>query len=200
MVRSEPDPGHVVIIQGHPDPEGGHLCHALADAYAEGAVTAGHRVTRIDVAGLDFPMLRSQAEFLSAPLPQSLVPARDAILAAGHIVIVFPLWLGSMPAFLKAFLENLMRPGIGFSYSKTGMPKKLLSGRSARIVATMSTPAFIYRWLFFANGIRSLKRDILGFVGFSPVRQSLFGRVEKVGDARRKTWLVTMRRLGQKLR
>jgi putative NADPH-quinone reductase len=27
----------IVIIQGHPDPAGGHLCHALADAYAAGA-------------------------------------------------------------------------------------------------------------------------------------------------------------------
>jgi hypothetical protein len=29
------------IIQGHPDPAGNHLLHAMADAYAEAAVTAG---------------------------------------------------------------------------------------------------------------------------------------------------------------
>jgi len=34
----------VAIIQGHPDPAGGHFGHALADAYAEGALAAGHAV------------------------------------------------------------------------------------------------------------------------------------------------------------
>jgi putative NADPH-quinone reductase len=190
----------VVIIQGHPDPGGKHLCHALADAYAEGAAEAGHHVTRIEVATLDFPMLKSQAEFESEPLPRSLVPSRDAIMAANHIVIVFPLWLGTTPAILKAFLENLMRPGIGFSYRKDGMPKKLLTGRSARIIVTMGMPAWLYRWYFFSHGVRNLKRNILRFVGIAPIRQSLLGGVEQAGEARRKRWLVAMRQLGQKLR
>jgi len=52
----------VVVIQGHPDPAGGHLCHALADAYASGAVSGGHNAERIEVAQLDFPVLRSATE------------------------------------------------------------------------------------------------------------------------------------------
>ena len=31
----------IVIIQGHPDPEAGHLCHALADAYDTVLVECG---------------------------------------------------------------------------------------------------------------------------------------------------------------
>ena len=31
-------PKRIAIIQGHPDPGGGHLCHTLADGYAEGVV------------------------------------------------------------------------------------------------------------------------------------------------------------------
>ena len=53
-------PRRVTIIQGHPDPAGNHLCHALADAYAEGAAVAGHEITRIEVARFDFPILRTQ--------------------------------------------------------------------------------------------------------------------------------------------
>lgn len=29
----------IVIIQGHPDPVGGHLCHGLADSYAKAKAT-----------------------------------------------------------------------------------------------------------------------------------------------------------------
>ena len=39
---------------------------------------------------------------------------------------------------------------------------------------------------------------ILGFVGVSPVRSTIFGRVEAVGDGRRRAWLGEAERLGRK--
>ena len=33
----------ILVIQGHPDPAGGHLCHALAEAYVDAARAAGHQ-------------------------------------------------------------------------------------------------------------------------------------------------------------
>jgi len=49
----------IAIIQGHPDPTGGHLCHGLAAAYRAGAESSAHEVRTIDVAQLDFPLIRS---------------------------------------------------------------------------------------------------------------------------------------------
>ncbi len=74
----------VAIIQGHPDPAGNRFCHALADADAEGAALAGHEVSRIEVARIDFPILRTQKDFETHQLPAVLVPAHDAIVAAQH--------------------------------------------------------------------------------------------------------------------
>ena len=34
----------IALIQGHPTSSGGHFCHALAEAYAEGAFAGGHQV------------------------------------------------------------------------------------------------------------------------------------------------------------
>jgi putative NADPH-quinone reductase len=189
-------PHRVVIIQGHPDPAGHHLCHGLADAYAEGAAAAGNAVSRVDLAKLDIPVLRSQAEFESGNLPSSLNAARDAIVSADHIVLVFPLWLGTMPALVKAFLEQVMRPGVAFAYQTKGLPKKLLRGRSARIIVTMGMPALAYRWFFFAHAMRALNRNVLGFVGISPIRTSLFGMVENASEEKRQSWLGQMRSLG----
>jgi putative NADPH-quinone reductase len=191
-------PRRVVIIQGHPDSARRHFCHSLADAYAEGAAAGGNSVTRIDVANLDFPMLRSQTEFESGTLPESLNGARDAIVSADHIVLVFPLWLGTMPALVKSFLEQIMRPGIAFAYQSKGLPRKLLTGRSARIVVTMGMPAFAYRFYFFAHAMRALNRNILGFVGIGPIRTTLFGMVSDATDARRRRWLAQMRTLGRR--
>lgn len=71
-------PRRVAMIQGHPDPAGKHLCHALADASAEGAIAAGHQVARIERAQLDFPSLRTQQDCEIGQIPATLAPARDA--------------------------------------------------------------------------------------------------------------------------
>src|SRR6202521_6263600 len=102
-------PCSIAIIQGHPDSSRRHLCHALADAYADAAAQAGHSVSRFEIAGIEFPLLRTQEEFNSGTPPTSLKPAVDAIVAADHIVLVFPLCLGTMPALVKGFLEQVMR-------------------------------------------------------------------------------------------
>lgn len=189
----------VTILQGHPDPGGKRLCHALADAYAEGAAAARHDVMRIELGRLDFPLLRTQQDFETGELPQTLVPARDALLSSRHLVIVFPLWHGTMPALLKAFLEQVMRPGVAFEYREHGFPRRLLTGRSARLVVTMGMPALIYRWYFRAHGVRGLERSILGFAGMKPVRESLFGMVHAADEARRRRWIDQMRGYGGRL-
>lgn len=186
----------VVVIQGHPDPAGGHLCHALADAYASGAASGGHAVERIEVARLEFPMLRSASEFESGTVPPDIKAAQDAIMRADHLVLVYPLWLGTMPALFKAFLEQSFRPG--FALDTDGNWDELLAGKSARIVVTMGMPALFYRWYYGAHSLKSLERNILGFVGIAPIRETLFGGVEAVSDAKRAKWLSKMEALGRK--
>jgi putative NADPH-quinone reductase len=188
----------VAVIQGHPDPAAGHLGHALAEAYAQGAARGGHDVRRIEVARLDFPLLRSEAEFATNDPPPGLMEAQAAVLWADHYAIFFPLWLGTMPALLKAFLEQVLRPGLTFEYSPRGFPKGLLGGKSARIVVTMGMPAFLYRWYFGAFGVRVLERSILGFTGVGPIRRTLLGGVAAADEAKRKRWIDSMGEFGRR--
>jgi len=194
-------PRRILIVLGHPDGNPKRLCRALADAYAEGARSGGHRVRLVDIATLDFPILRTMEEFAGQPLPVTLEDAAQAIREAEHIVFVFPLWLGTMPALLKAFLEQVMRPGVAFAYpegGKGGFAKTLLKGRSARVIVTMGMPASFYRLWYLGHGIAGMRRNILNFVGIGPVRETLFGMVETVGDDRREKWLAKMRALGRR--
>ena len=132
-------PRRILLIQGHPDPAGGHLCHALAQAYADGAREAGHELRLVDVAQLDFPLLRSQKEWHEGALPPALAPAQQDILWAQHLEFFFPLWMGDMPALLKGFLEQVARPGFAFKREGRGpMDAKGLTGRSGRVVVTYS--------------------------------------------------------------
>ncbi|MDZ7583196.1 MAG: NAD(P)H-dependent oxidoreductase [Thiobacillus sp.] len=188
---------HILLIQSHPDTSRRHLCHALEDAYFQGATAAGHEVRRIDVATLDFPLLRSQHEWEQGELPPGLAPAQDAIKWAGHLVLFFPLWLGDMPALLKGFLEQVARPGFAFSReAKNPLAAKGLTGRSARVVVTMGMPATVYRWYFRAHSLRSLERNILGFVGIAPVHETLIGMVANMEPEPAKKWLAKLEKLG----
>jgi putative NADPH-quinone reductase len=188
----------ITIIQGHPDAQARHFDHALADEYAKGCEDGGHEVRRIEVAQLQFPLLRTKEEFEKDRPPDSITEAQDAIAWADHLVIIYPLWFGSMPALLDAFFEQTFRPGFAFEYDEPGrFPKKRLTGKSARIVVTMGMPAFVYRWFFLSHGLKNLQRNILGFCGISPVRSTIVGSIEGLSERQRDNWLDEMRGLGE---
>lgn len=170
---------NIALIQGHPDAGGGHFCHALAGVYGQSAREAGHTVRAIEVAQLDFPLLRSAADWQEGEPCAAIRSAQDTIKWAEHLVIVFPLWLGDVPALLKGFFEQTLRPGFAIDKARAGkLWKKLLKGRSARVVVTMGMPAFFYRLYYRSHSVRSLKRNVLEFCGVAPVRTTLIGTVE----------------------
>ena len=188
----------IVIIQGHPDAQTRHFCHALALEYQKGAESKGHAVRCIDVAAMDFPILRSKEDFDTGAPSDAIKQAQDAIRWANHLVIIYPLWLGTMPALLKAFFEQILRPGFAFEFEAPGqMPKKCLTGKSARIIVSMGMPAFVYRWFFFAHGLKMLERNILAFSGIGPIKTSLIGSIEEISEKKRQEWLHRMLKLGE---
>jgi putative NADPH-quinone reductase len=187
----------ILVLQGHPDGAAPHFGHALAASYAAAARAAGHALREVDVAQLDFPLLRSKADWEGGALPPALAAAQADIAWAEHLVLLFPLWLGGMPALLKGFLEQVLRPGFALSRAEAGaLPKKLLAGRSARVVVTMGMPALVYRWYFRAHSLRALERNILGFVGIAPIAETLVGSVEGLVEKERARWLERLAELG----
>lgn len=191
---------HIVLVIGHPDSSKPHLCHALAEQYRAGAEEAGHRVTTVDLGTLDFPMLRNRDDWEKEPSPAALIPAQKAILDASHLVIIYPLWLGGMPALLKGFLEQVLRPSLMPKGNDLSAWSKLLKGCSARIVVTMGMPGIAYRVFFRAHTLKALKRNILAFSGVGPIRSTIFGMVEGASEKRRAGWLSLMHKLGREAR
>jgi putative NADPH-quinone reductase len=116
----------IALTQGHPDPTGAHLGHALADAYIRGAEGAGNTVKRIEVARLAFPLLRTQVDFERGAPPPDIKAAQETMAWAEHWVIIYPLWLGDVPAVLKGFFEQAARPGFAYRYRDSGFPEKLI--------------------------------------------------------------------------
>ena len=190
----------VLILDGHPDADEARFCHALADAYASGARAAGHEVRRTRLCDLEFPDLTRRDDWESKPAPPVITRVQQDIAWAQHLVILYPLWLGCMPARLKALFEQTFRPGFAFGQRERSIGDGRLKGRSARVIVTMGMPSAIYRGFYFSHSLRALKRNILSFVGIAPTRSSIVGNVEGLDEIHLQGWLDKVSALGGRAR
>jgi putative NADPH-quinone reductase len=189
---------HVLVLNGHPDSRPERFAHALASAYARGAREAGHDVRIVHIGSLQFPLLRTATDFEQGKPPTVIAGCQADLRQADHVVVVFPLWLGAMPALLKGYFEQVLRPGFAFEYGKRKLARKLLKGKSARVVVTMGMPAALYRWAYRAHSLKSLERNILGFCGIRVVGHDVIGLMGEPKAGRRERWLAKMEQLGRR--
>jgi putative NADPH-quinone reductase len=187
----------VLVILGHPASDS--FCAALVESYVEGAREAKAEVKILRLGELDFnPIL--QGYKTSAPLEPDLVAAQQAITWSEHIVFVYPIWWGAMPALLKGFIDRTFLPSFAFKYrDKSALWDKLLTGRSARLLVTMDSPPWYFKWVNHMPNHYQMKKTILEFCGIKPVRISSFGAVKGSTAQQKAQWLAQAKQLGRKL-
>ncbi len=187
----------ILIILGHPDPDS--LCGMLAACYREGAVESEAEIRQINIGDLDFdPVLHKGYKEVQA-LEPDLRAAQEAIRWADHLVFLYPMWWGSMPAVMKGFIDRVFIPGFGFKFS-TGeayLPEQLLTGKSARLIITLDGPPLAIRLLFGNPAIQSMKGMTLEFCGIHPVRVMQCGSVKRATKARKILWKMQVREMGR---
>ncbi len=187
----------ILIIDGHPDPKGPHFVHELADYYRQGAKEGGHQVRLLRVGALRFPLLTSSKAYLKGKVPASIVAAQKSIRWADHVVLLYPLWLGTLPAKLKGFIEQVLRPGFAFEQRGAGQhPRRLLGGRSARVVVTRGMPELFDEVDRSPRSIRNVAVEVLEICGVRPVRITVVEGAETMTDVERDKVHYDMRRLG----
>lgn len=189
-------PHKIIVIYGHPLADS--LCSALTDAYVRGAKEAGSEVREWRLADVDFDPLLHHGYREIQELEPDLKAIQNDITWAEHLVISFPIWWGVPPAMLKGFFDRAFVPGFSYTYAspKALFQKKLLTGRSARVICTMDSPPWYYRLLVKSPGLKMMKNSILKFSGISPVRFSTFGSVKLSSPDKREKWLEKAAKLG----
>ncbi|HYF10005.1 MAG TPA: NAD(P)H-dependent oxidoreductase [Candidatus Paceibacterota bacterium] len=166
----------ILVLLGHPDNE--TVCGYFADRYEAGAREAGHEVRRVNIGDLQFdPILHKGYKEIQA-LEPDLVKLQEDFRWAEHIAIVYPNWWSTMPALLKGLFDRMFLPGFAFKFMPRKMMwKRLLEGRTARVIITMNNWPLLTWWMIgdYSNEIR---RGILWFAGIWPVRVLSIGRIE----------------------
>jgi putative NADPH-quinone reductase len=189
----------IAIIVGNPVRDS--YSEALGKAYLRGASSGGHQAQLFMLARMNFDAILREGYRREQPLEPDLAAARAAFAACDHVVFVFPLWCGDMPAIMKGFIERMLQPDL-LAVQKSGGKAswKMFKGKSARVIMTMGMPGWFYRWYYGAHALKLIKRNILHFVGISPVRSTVYGMIEAVSDDRRKAWLREVEALGHDAR
>ena len=185
----------IIIIVGHA--QRGSYCEALGEAYLRGAQAGGHEAQAFVLGKMNFDPILREGYRRAQPLEPDLAHARDAFLAANHVVFIFPLWCGDMPAIMKGFIERLMQPDLlAINESGPGANWKVFKGKSARVIMTMGMPGWFYRIYYGAHAMKLLRRNILHMTGIKPVRSTIYGMIASVSDDTRKEWLREVEALG----
>jgi len=178
----------IVIINGHPDNES--FNHALQKAYKTGALSAGNEVEEITLSDMEFSPILRYGYRKRTDWEPDLLGAWNKIVEADHLVMIFPIWWGSMPALMKGFFERVFLPGFAFEYQeKSPFPKKMMKGKTSEIIVTMDTPVWYYKWILGNTGVKLLKNSILEFCGVKNKRTTYLAVMKTSDEKQRQKWL-----------
>lgn len=185
----------ILILNGNPKQKS--LCKSLTESYAQSAIDSGSDVKIVHISELDFDINLKEGLGEEQALEKDLILLQNSIKEASHIVIVSPLWWGSMPAKLKGLFDRAFLPGFACKYeSGNPIPKPLLTGKTARIIVTMDTPVWYFRWILGDPIIKTLKKSILEFCGIKVKNVSRFGPVITSTDAVKNEWVKSVQGAG----
>jgi putative NADPH-quinone reductase len=186
----------IAIVVGHAQHD--TLCEALGEAYRRGAAGAGHEVKLFVLSRMQFDPILHEGYRREQPLEPDLRAAYDAMSAADHWVMIFPLWCGDLPAIFKGFIERVLQPDlVKRQNTESAFNWHIFENKSARVIMTLGMPVSIYRFWYGAHAVKLLKRNILEFIGIRPVRQTLFGMVGTSSLEQRTRWLHDVEALGR---
>ncbi len=181
-----------LILYCHPYE--GSYNHAILEAVRKGIERRRASFDVIDLVGEGFnPVMSSQdlAGYSKGVWADPKVGEyQNRIAGAAYLVIIAPIWWGTIPAVLKGFFDKVFLEHWAYEITKYGMFKgKIRTIRKAVVISTMNAPKTIYNW-FLGNPFKhSLIRITLKFCGIKKVKWFELYRVVTVGQKKRAKWL-----------
>jgi len=173
----------IFILVGHPDEDS--FNSTLADEYQRGAEEAGHEVRRVNISDMVFDPILHHGYRVRQELEPDLVAFQENVRWCDHFVILYPSWWSTMPALLKGLFDRVWLPEFAYKFTSEFSWKKLLKGKSATMIITSDTIPLVQR-IIFGDTTNELRKGILWFAGFGPIRVHKFGYLKHFGSTSRR--------------
>jgi len=188
----------IFILLGHPDKDSFNC--TLADEYQRGAEEAGHEVRRMNISDLQFDPILHFGYRVIQELEPDLKSFQENVRWSDHFVIFYPSWWSTMPALLKGLFDRVWIPGFAYHFTGEFTWDKLLKGRSATMFVTSDTIPLAQR-IIFGDTTNELKRGVLWFAGFRPIRVHKIGYLKHFSSTGRREGIKSMvRRYGSRVK
>lgn len=186
----------ILIISGHPDKESFNF--GLSDAYKKGAINSNAEVREIKIRELEFNPNLQFGYRKRTELEPDLLNAQELIKWADHLVWIYPVWWGSVPAIMKGFIDRVFLPGFAFKKREGSVWwDKYLTEKTARLICTLDQPAWYYKWVYGNPSHRAMKNLTMQFVGVQKVKITAIGPIRLSKDEYRNKWLKKVEILGE---
>ena len=186
----------ILIINGHPDKESFNF--ALSAAYKNGAKKSNAEIKEINIRELNFNPNLQFGYRKRTELEPDLLEAQEKLKWADHLVWVYPVWWGSVPAIMKGFLDRILLPGFAFKKRADSVWwDKYFTGKTARLICTLDQPVWYYRWIYGSPSHKAMKKLTMNFIGVKKVRITTIGPIRLSKEAFRMKWLKKIEKLGQ---
>ncbi|MFD0760903.1 NAD(P)H-dependent oxidoreductase [Lutibacter aestuarii] len=187
----------ILVINGHPDKESYN--YALSNSYIKGALTTKATVKTINIQELNFNLNLEFGYRKRTELEPDLKEAQEKLKWANHIVWVYPIWWGSVPAIMKGFLDRVLLPGFAFQKRQNSLWwDKLFISKTSRIICTLDQPSWYYKWFYGNPSHNAMKKLTLKFIGVKSVKITTIGPIRLSKDKFRTKWLKKVEKLGEK--
>ncbi|MEL6863725.1 MAG: NAD(P)H-dependent oxidoreductase [Bacteroidota bacterium] len=186
----------ILIINGHPDKESFNF--ALSESYRKGVESSNAEIKAINIRDLEFNPNLQYGYRKRTELEPDLLKAQDWIKWSDHLVWIYPVWWGSVPAIMKGFIDRVFLPGFAFKKREGSVWwDQYLTGKTARIICTLDQPAWYYKWINSCPSHHAMKKLTMQFVGVKKVRITAIGPLRLSKDTFRTKWLKKVEQLGR---
>ena len=155
---------NILIITAHPSPKG--FTHMLAKHIEKKEKVNKNTVEVIDLYKTQFS--KEYVHFSKHPKeicePKHIQEMQEKVDEADEFILIAPMWNLDTPAIMKNWFDSVFTAQFAFKFTKLGIPKGLMKGKSVRMYITCDAQSIMYR--AFGNPTKKIwKRFRFGICG-----------------------------------
>jgi NAD(P)H dehydrogenase (quinone) len=168
-----------LIIYAHPETKG--HCSTILKYVKYYLKKQNKKYEILDLYKLNYnPILEAEEHYTAGnrKISKQNKEIQNKIKKANHLIFIYPIWWGTMPAILKGFFDRILTPRFAYIY-EDALPKGLLTHTKATIFITSGSPE-IYKYIQLKRPQWHIQKDILKFCG---IKSKLY----QIGSARKLT-------------
>ena len=182
-----------LIIAGHPNPDS--FCSSLTKELYDHLLSEGNEAELRDLYALGFDPVLSAADFSAIAanrMPADIKTEQEYILWADHLIFVYPLWCGGLPAVLKGYIDRVFAEGFAYRYTDKG-GEGLLAPRKGSTVCSTGEAYEEGGEMHRAMNL-IFKSTVFGYSGMEPCKSLYCGEVPTVSREVRASYIERVKK------